>query len=83
MFLSENWTAQSLVQNLEKKIAQLEKEIADEREANKELREINQKHDKRNAMMDADLKTFKEQHLTAKNKVTGAVQNLELTMSDD
>lgn len=47
----------------------LEKEIADEREKTKELTEINLKHDKRNAMMDADLRTFKEQHLTAKNKV--------------
>ena len=47
----------------------LEKEIADEREKTKELTEINHKQDKRNAMMDADLKTFKEQHLTAKNKV--------------
>ncbi|KAL5257398.1 hypothetical protein ACHWQZ_G012366 [Mnemiopsis leidyi] len=55
-------------QNLEEKVKILEKEIADEREKTKELTEINLKHDKRNAMMDADLRTFKEQHLTAKNK---------------
>ncbi|XP_063694562.1 uncharacterized protein LOC134826205 isoform X2 [Bolinopsis microptera] len=54
--------------NLEGKVKEIEKDIAEEKEKNKELTEANQTHEKRNAMMDSDLKTFKEQHLTAKNK---------------
>ena len=58
-----------ILQDLEMKISALESALAEERTANGELKNINKKQNKRNAMMDADLKTFKEQHLTVKNKV--------------
>ena len=70
MTVLEYATKWYFVQNLEGKVKEIEKDIAVEKGKNKELTEANQTHEKRNAMMDSDLKTFKEQHLTAKNKVT-------------
>ena len=41
----------------------------EEKETRKKLILINETLKKRNEIMDADLQTFKEQHLTANNKV--------------
>ena len=60
-------------QTLESKVVDLEAELREEREVVSGLREQLNTESQKNTMMDGDLRTFKEEHLTAKNKVAMSV----------